>query len=107
MDIGNMTAGIKVQLFVGCLLTSELKLQLSLSQNWKQDKLFPANDKDSIKEIRYKEKEYVGFLLDAPKVSLRETEAKLKKLQIQLSDYCESLEPEQFKAYLLPQIFLV
>lgn len=62
-------AGVVVNLFMGCELTSAIRVPLDQSSVWKQQQMLAANAR-SLTLIHHQKKEYVGFYLPVEELSL-------------------------------------
>ena len=101
-----MKESIQVRLFIGCVINSEMRLHLSLSQLWQNDKLFNQREELALKEISYQSKEYIGILLATSHIAFEQIQIKTEFIRQKLEQYCTAVCYETLKIVLLPQIFL-
>jgi len=95
--------GVTVRLFIGTIVTPDLKSSLDKSSKWSQAVI--ANE-TSLTEIRYRNKPYIGTYLDSEKVKILEicnTESEIRNL---LQQFCPNQNCELLKMVIFPQIFL-
>jgi len=93
---------ISTKIFIGCVLTSEIKMFLSQSSAWRRAQLAG----DSLKELRYHEKDYIGTLLSSSEISLKDIQSEEKRILEQLESYCPELDVSEIPMVVFPQIFL-
>lgn len=93
---------VAIKFFFGFQQTSELKMHLNQSSQWKESKLFNNN---GLSEVRYQEKDFVGITIESPVTStlLKKHEEGLKS---QLQSFCPKLKVEKLNTYLFPQLFI-
>jgi hypothetical protein len=91
-----------VKFFLGFPLTSEIKMHLNQSPQWKEASLFQTQE---MTEINFEGKEYIGFLLESP-LLYTQLKNKEKDLKSQLQYYCSKIQIEKQKIYLFPQLFV-
>lgn len=96
--------GYFFKLFLGYLITSELKMHLNQSSNWKEDKLSFLNE---LQETRFQEKDYVGYFIESPLISSYEISEEQQKLKKKLQHYCPKLNTEKQPVYIFSELFLV
>lgn len=97
---------VTVRLFVGCLVTSELKLLLDNSHAWKQFQILQSQNDDTLQLLRHEGKNYLGWLTESIEISIAtiaDYEIKLKELMTQ---YCSSYESEKVNIVVFPQVFV-
>ena len=95
---------VTLKIFIGCPISSEIRLKLNHSLQWKQAKILA--DKNSLVETHFQDKDYLGLFLEYQKVPLSElklTESFLKKT---ILSYIPDLENEKIKVVLFSQIFI-
>lgn len=103
----NMQVENKIQfrLFVGCLMTSELRLQLDQSHEWKQAKIGPLEENNLV-ETHFHEKNYIGFFLVNNHVTLSELRQVEDKIFKALNAYCPQFASEKIRVLVFSQIFI-
>lgn len=97
---------VQTKLFVGLLLTSEVRMHLNQSNLWKQDQVVRSESGDELQALRYQDKEYVGIMLAQPKLPLRELQGIENHVRIALDRYCPELHTEKMNIFVFPQLFL-
>lgn len=98
--------GVQVKLFVGLLVSSEVRMHLNQSELWNQDQVVKSEDGQEMKVLRYQDKEYVGIMLEEKQLGLEELRSKENEVRDALMRYCPELGVEAMKVYVFPQIFL-
>lgn len=101
-----MNAQVQLQLFVGCLLTSEIRLHISLSKEWQQDKILHIKKELFLQEVRYQEKEYIGIAIAHETVSTARAEQIAFEVQNKIAYYCPEINTNTLTTVIFPQIFL-
>lgn len=96
---------IEFRLFVGCVITSELKMLLNQSCLWKQAKI-TQSIKDDLQEVHFNQKDYIGFFLVEDQVPL----SALKQIEIKilqtLKSYCPQISSEKIRIRVFSQVFI-
>lgn len=94
---------VETRIFLGFLLTKEIKLHLSQSPSWKEAKLLGTQE---LIETQFQEKDYLGQF-----ISQRLSCAQLKKLNLeirsQLHQFCPKLDLEKQHSFLFSQLFFL
>lgn len=93
---------LESKLFLGCCLTSEMRMHLDKSIQWKHATIMA----EGLQVVHYQGKDYLGLYLDAKKASLQELNALQKSIQVQLHMYCPKLETDHIEICIFPQVFL-
>lgn len=96
---------VKLKLFIGCVITSELRLLLNQSPLWKQAKIDPSAQKDLI-ETHFHQKDYIGLFLIDDKVSLSELKQCEAQILLALKSYCPQFASEKIRIIVFSQIFI-
>jgi len=93
---------IEKRIFIGYLLSKELKIHLNQNGHWKEAKL---SGEFSLKETTWQDKEYIGSFAPAeyPYNQLKEKE---EEVRTQLQIYCPKLNLDKQSIYLFSQLFL-
>lgn len=97
---------VQVKLFVGLLVSSEVRMHLNHSELWKQDQVVKSEDGREMQVLRYQEKEYVGIMLNDRQLSLEALRTWEGEVRDALARYCPELGTEAMKVYVFPQLFL-
>lgn len=97
---------ILVKVFIGCRFHAEIKMLLNQSKAWKLATISSQPQTDSLCEVHYQQKDYIGLFLPQEKNTLNELKAYEKLVQDKLKEYCPSLENETLKMTIFPQIFI-
>lgn len=96
---------IQFKLFVGCVITPELRMQLNQSPLWKQVKIAPSIHA-GLNETHYRQKNYIGLFLTQDKINLSE----LKQIETQithaLKSYCPQFASEKIRILVFSQVFI-
>lgn len=97
---------IQTKIFVGCLLTPDLKLHLTQSQSWKQAAIGRLPESEDLIETHFQEKDYLGIFIPHDKPTVLD----LKKVEVLVKDkffsYCPELGNPPLKIYIFPQVFV-
>ncbi len=97
---------VTVQMFIGCLIGSELRMHLKYSESWQQKQVLPTRGGEDLRQLRYESKEYVGMLLKRGFVTLddlRDLEAQVREAIV---THCPELEVGKMDVCIFPQLFL-
>ena len=105
MDNSSITSKTTAKLFAGFLLSSELKMHLNSSTEWKSLAVTPENSQE-FQLIQYDEKKFVGHYLPEEKLTLNEIKAYELQMTQKLLSYCPKLTGKHLKFSLLSQLFI-
>lgn len=94
-----------VKLFVGCVLTSEVRMHLHESPAWKQALIAPAHERDLV-EIRFQGEQYLGRFVEKQELPLHELKTIEQQVRGSIQTYCPQLNLERLSCCVFPQIFL-
>ena len=101
-----LSSGIKTKIFLGLHLTTEVRIHLDQSLQWKQDRATSALSPNQIREIHHEGKDYIGLFVEKELPSLEDLNQVKCSVMQQMRKYCEELKVEKLKAALFPQVFL-
>ena len=104
MDKSNNNTTSK-KVFAGFLLSSELKMHLNSSTEWKSLVVTPENTQE-FQIIQYDDKKFVGHYLPEEKLTLNEIKAYELQMTKKLLSYCPKLVDTHLKFSLLSQLFI-
>jgi len=104
MNKQELETGINFRLFAGCLMTSELRMQLNQSSLWKQAKIAPSLQ--DLIETHFQEKDFIGLFLQSDKIQLEELRQIEKKISQVLKTYCPQFPSEKIKILVFSQVFI-
>lgn len=93
---------IDSKLFIGCRISSEIRMHLNKSIQWKHATILA----EGLKEVCYQDKEYLGFYLQSKKLTIKELGFFQQNIRQQLHIYCPALATEQLEIFIFPQVFL-
>lgn len=97
---------ILAKLFIGCSLTSDLKLQLSKSHPWKEALIMKNANEDMLQEIMFQNKSYLGIYCEQFGKTLSEIELIKATIIQKIKTYCPEYESEKLNFFVFPQIFV-
>jgi len=100
------TNKLTVKLFVGCSLSSELKMNLNQSKTWKQASIVPASAYDDLIEIHFHGKDFVGSYLSTDKITVAELQTHEAHLRERLQHYCPAFDLNGIKPCVFAQVFI-
>lgn len=92
-----------IKFFVGCPLTSELRMHLKESPSWNQACVDPYR---TLVEARFQKEDYIGRYFEGAQLELQELKQMEKKVQAHLEHFCPKLNLERLSMVVFPQIFL-
>ncbi len=98
--------GLKLRVFVGCLIDSEVRMHLAYSDVWKREQVIRTDEGETLDKIKHEEKEYVGHTIDHATLSLDEVHEHEQYVRRALSRYCPELDVDKFKISVISQLFL-
>lgn len=101
----NISTNAKAKLFAGFLLSSELKMHLHSSPEWKTLAIMPEASQE-FQEIHYDNLNYVGHYLAEEKLTIIEIKAHEVQMTQKLLSFCPKLDSTHLKFTILSQIFI-
>lgn len=97
---------VKVKLFIGYLITSEIRMHLNQSNNWKQDNIAPERPTEALSEVHYQNKDYIGRFLTQDYLAMPQFKLVDQEMRRVLQSYCPNLNLDSLLTYTFPQIFV-
>ena len=94
---------LTTKLFIGCAITSDVRMALLQSAAYKQAKIGIS---DELKEQRYQNKDYLGLFLAGEKVTLQEVRTAEGHIRSKLREYCPLLNSDMTPIHLLSLVFV-
>jgi hypothetical protein len=93
------------KLFLGCSLTSELKMHLNSSPEWLDTKI-DSTHSDALKEVPFENQKFVGLYLEEEKLTLDALKEHEAKLRLKIGSYCCRLDCSNLKCFIFSQFFI-
>lgn len=105
MDESNIKDKTSIKLFLGCSLTSELKMHLNSSVEWQNDKI-DSKRPDLLEEVLYEKQKFVGLYLKEKSLTLESLKEHEATLRLKISSYCSRLDCTKLKCFIFSQFFI-
>lgn len=105
MDVSTQQ-GVAIKIFMGCLLSPDIKRLLYKSSSWKEAKITWQSSSSGLKEIRYQGHDYVGVYLDKELVTLGELKDVEELVKSTLKQHCPDLDRESCHLSLFSQLLV-
>lgn len=99
-----MSDRISTKLFLGGLLTTELKFQLDRNPEWTQQQTYHPNH---FKLIQHNQKEYLGIYLSPPPYPLNDLKESVETLKNDLQKFCPKFSLDNWTVTIIPQVFVL
>ncbi len=93
---------VLAKIFIGCTISSELRMHLRDSKKWKTDLI----DNKGLSEIHYQGKDFIGKFLENPVVTLDELRRQEQEVRHILQTYCPSVDFDSIPIKTFPQVFI-
>lgn len=97
---------VTVKLFVGFELTSEIRIHLSQSKEWKQALIDRSDPSETLIECPYQEKTYLGRYLASNILTVQELKNQAKLINKLMETYCPSLDLEILSLHFFPLVLV-
>ncbi|MEC7840043.1 MAG: hypothetical protein VX777_08395 [Chlamydiota bacterium] len=97
---------ITVRMFVGCLVSSDIKHQLSQSLSWKESQIVSSKSCRKLEETHYQGKYFLGYFIDDSGSTLSEIEELKKEIEAKITKFCEGYTLNKLKFFVFPQVFV-
>lgn len=94
--------GVLLKLFAGCFVNSELRMHIKASPEWKEHQIVCNGDPDSLQLVHFEDKDYLGYYLDPPCLSLKELEHLEGKVQQAIRGFFRKYQPDSPSLESLP-----
>lgn len=95
-----------LKLFLGIPITSEVRMHLNHSIQWKEAQILKEFNSDHLLEVPFQEENYVGKFMPANEASIAELHAQEKLIFEKLRFYCPLLKIEKFRVKIFTQQFI-
>ena len=89
---------VATQLFIGCVITPDIRIALNQSKTWRQAKIGVS---DELKEQRYHNKDYLGLFVPGELVTLEQIAAAEASVRTHLHEYCSEVDSDAVTVYIL------
>lgn len=97
---------VTVKLFVGYLMTSDIRMYLKQSSSWKQAKILKEPDLRDLLETHFQDRDYIGKYISHSSLTISELRTMESSIHQSLLNYCPELSQETLKIYVFPQVFI-
>jgi hypothetical protein len=97
---------ISIRIFAACLITSEIRMHLNYSIEWKHSAFDVLSASLCFQEIRLHGKDYFGFYIEYKTYKISELDEIQNKIRDQLKAYCPKLDTETIDICIIPQVFV-
>lgn len=94
-----------LKLFIGCPLTSEVRMHLNESRLWGQAVIAPLQERELL-ETRFQQQEYLGRFFDSDMLALDQIKAIENSLRKNIHTYCPKFNADKLIFCVFPQIFV-
>jgi hypothetical protein len=98
-------SNVTAKLCVACPFTSEVRMHLNVSDEWNQAQI-GENKGRHLQQLRYKEKEYLGYLIDAGQLPTKEVHELYQELLHTMQTYCPGIPESSVGLVIFPQVFI-
>lgn len=97
---------ITTKIFAGCHISSEIRMHLNQSIQWKNATILATPSNPGMQEINYHGKSYIGQYTSHKTLIINDIVTSQQNIRDQLKIYCPTLEVENIKIYVFPQVFI-
>lgn len=94
---------IFVKLFIGSPVTSDLRVELERSHEWKEAQIVRIDNK--LEETLCDGKKYIGLYTHAEK-TLAELDELKNEIKFKIKEFCPNYPLEKLKFFIFPQVFI-
>jgi hypothetical protein len=95
---------VSVKIFLGFELTSEIRIHLAQSNEWKQASI--SRSSETLLECPYQEKAYLGRYLESGILTISELKIQAKLINKEMETYCPTLNFETPTLHLFPLVLV-
>lgn len=100
-----ITEALTTKMFVGILVTSEVRMYLTQSVLWKQIVIAPTEKRAELQQVHYQGKEYIGFYLEEQSTDLIQIQQYEKVIKEKVQTYCPDLDCRKQPVVIFGQVF--
>ena len=99
---------VATKIFTGCHITSEIRMHLNQSIQWKNAIILAtaSTTNPEAQQIHYKGKDYFGLYSPNKTLTIKDLTSTQHTIRQQLKNYCPTLEVENIKICVFPQVFV-
>ena len=97
---------VLAKIFVGFELSMDIRMHLNQSTEWKKASVVKDDSPNSIVEIRFNEKDYIGRHLDTRMPTLKDIQTQSTQIRERLQEFCPEINVDTFKINVFPQVFV-
>lgn len=98
---------VAVKMFIGCHLSSEIRMYLNQSEHWKQATIMGSKrSNEDLVEVHYQARDYIGCYLASEMTCLSDLRELEKVIKTKLRSYCPTFDFDHVKIAVFPQVFL-
>lgn len=94
------------KLFIGILITSEVRMHLNQSTVWKNVQVIGDPEAGELISVRFHEYDYIGSYVKVEKITFSELGSYDKHVLNKLQSYCPNLQLNTHKVSFFSQIFI-
>lgn len=99
-------SALKLKIFIGFAVTSELKMHLNHSIGWKHARMHALSTSTLFEEVHFHQKEFVGCYIENKPLTIEDLQLKANALRKELLEYCPSLDIFKSPICIFPQLFV-
>jgi hypothetical protein len=97
---------VTTKIFVGCPITTELKMYLNQSIKWKHVNILTTKDAEDLAEVHYHGKDFIGRYAAHDHLTVTQLEDLDKSIKQQLAIYCPQYDTGKADPVVFPQVFI-
>lgn len=97
---------VTYKLFIGCLLTSEIRMHLNQSKVWKQVVVLPADRTKELIEVHHNGKDYLGLYITQERATFNILNEMTVAIEERLHAYCPQYGKTSVKICIFAQVFV-
>lgn len=94
------------KLFIGVLITSEVKMHLNQSSAWQNAQVINDSEAGELVAVRFHDNDYLGCYAKVDKLAFSELKSYEKHVFDKLQSYCPDLQLKTHIVYFFSQIFI-
>lgn len=99
-------SNLSVKLFVGCLISPEIRHLLRDSSAWKEKSIAWQSESNGLKEIRYENHEYFGKYIESKEVPLPKIKEIEQEIRAILDMHCPEVPTNKIKIVVFSHLFV-
>lgn len=94
------------KIFIGCAISSEIRMHLNHSIEWKHAALISASTQEGLQIVSSHGNDYLGFYSTQKHLTIKDLKETQETIIVQIKSYLPKLDTQNLKICIFPQVFV-